>query len=199
MPFRFQQITIKRRVNTSIFTWIAAILFVCTALYLRENADRFVDLPYLLFGWLIPLHISCIVYAVCMVVVRKRPINAGGDAAIIRRTQENKKVVNMILIIIALYYLCTAPLSFRSIAEVFLEKDSKLDKNKCVISDLLKEMMTVMFYLNACLNPFIYAKVHPEFSRIVRNAFNKCSCEIRNTRTVTSEAHGGVAIAESAV
>lgn len=189
----------QRRVNASIVTWVAAILFVCTALALRNTADRLVDLPYLLFGWVIPLHISCIVYAVCMVVLHRSRINTRGDAATLRRTQENKRVVKMILIIILLYYLCTAPLFFRTIAEVFMKQDSKLDTNKCVISDLFKETTTAMFYLNACLNPFIYAKVHPELSRIVKNAFNKCLCERRNTTIATCEANGRAPIAESAL
>lgn len=168
----WQRIKVRTKVFAVIFSWVlaACVKFPLTWRMNFGISDQGYKI-YLMFwtclGWVIPLFIIAYCYAVCIRRLNDNGINKDNSASAVRRRQENKRVVKMFILIVALFFIFTIP---HSIIDLFRYIDNKSD---AVV--ILHECSVIVVLFNSCTNPFIYARMHRDVNRFIVRAWRRLS------------------------
>eukprot|EP00112_Aurelia_sp_Birch-Aquarium-sp1_P004870 Seg1550.3 transcript_id=Seg1550.3/GoldUCD/mRNA.D3Y31 product="Cholecystokinin receptor type A" protein_id=Seg1550.3/GoldUCD/D3Y31 len=147
---------------------------------------------YTLVGWVIPATIMVGTYY--QIARQLRHSEAyHSDTQVMQRQirNENKRVVRMFIIIVALYFLFTLPFAvYQVVFSVFWHYDTaKVKRKEFLIPYLLLPCISAM---NSCVNPLVYAKMHREINRYLHaircQMKLKCCCCSDNDQAMLRQA-----------
>ena len=119
---------------------------------------------------LIPFIIMTATYLATAIELNRNKIKHANNQAMKARVKENKRVVNMFLIVVTSFFFLTAPYAiyyFVSNYLLFVEPND-IDRNVLLAWNYGLFIVSV---LNSCVNPIIYGKMHREVNRQIRPFF----------------------------
>ena len=139
----------------------------------REERNVYAVL-WIFGGWILPLCIISILYGLCIKKLKQSKLKAGNES-MKKRNEQNRRVVNMFLIIVCIFFVFTMPYSAFYVATNFMltYRRAEVDRNLIWV---LNYSLFVLTNINSCINPFIYAKMHQEINEFVRKACKKLCC-----------------------
>ena len=141
----------------------------------QKQKDYYVIL-LLVIGWALPILIVTVLYGLCIHKLRGSTFKNDSNISMKRREVENRRVINMFVLVSVLFCLCTLPYAILYAAINFL----LAYKRNEVDFELLWTLNYSLFALssiNSCLNPFIYASRQPEIRAFAKVAWNKLCCK----------------------
>lgn len=105
--------------------------------------------------------------------------------------RENKEVVKMFVVVVALFFLLTLPNAvYQVVYHYFYMFKVELIRGKSHLGQLYIVLPCVSA-MNSCINPLVYAKMHREVNRYLHGLFGKlrrfaCSQNIHQSDTVST-------------
>ena len=145
---------------------------------------------YTLIGWVVPAVIMVGTYYQIARQLRHSEEHHSDTQVMQRQIRnENKRVVGMFIIIVAMYFFFTLPFAvYQVIFSVFYHYDTaKFKRKEFLIIYLLLPCISAM---NSCVNPLVYAKMHREINRYIHGirCQVKCCCCSENDQTMLRQA-----------
>ena len=118
--------------------------------------------------WCIPNFIIIIVYCLIARALKANTLKHANNRAMEQRNKQNAKIVKMFIIIIIIFFTLTMPYAiFYCYASYMAVYDPQNPKNEQIVT--INFILFILVAANGCVNPLIYAKMHREINRYLRN------------------------------
>ena len=148
---------------------------------------------FVLYNWCIPSLSMMFVYYFTARSLKASSLKHENSRAMEQRNRQNAKAVKMFAVVVIVFFLLTVPYGvfYFFSTYMFTYKRTSVD---VILYKTLNQIVFVAASANGCVNPLIYAKMHKEINKYVREVLQQvarflCKCchkESKNTYAPSS-------------